>query len=89
MEKKADILAWFEAVNSGYLHPFGEPATEALIQKAGLQGNEKVLEVGFGTGATLVKIISRFPALQFHGVDYASGMLEKTRRRLKYCGIPD
>ncbi len=89
MPKRADILAWFGEVNSGYIHPFGESATEALIQKAELKGHEKVLEVGFGTGATLVKLKSRYPGIELHGVEYSKGMFEKTRRRLKFCGLPD
>lgn len=83
------MLAYFTEVNRAYIHPFGNRGTEYLMQKMDLKGNERVLEVGFGTGTTLVGMKARLPGLRLEGVEASEAMLEKARKRLRFCGLED
>jgi ubiquinone/menaquinone biosynthesis C-methylase UbiE len=86
---RTSILDYYGTLNAAYLHAFGEAATEQLVQELALTGEENVLEIGFGTGATLVKIKSRFPAVALCGVEYSPAMLAKATSRLRFCGLAD
>ncbi|MFI5250869.1 MAG: class I SAM-dependent methyltransferase [Bacteroidota bacterium] len=87
MKNRNSILDYYQDINGSYLHAHGERGTEHLLQKLDLHPGEKVLEIGFGTGATLVKIISRYPFIELFGVETSSTMLEKARSRLQFCGV--
>jgi len=52
-----------------------------------LRGDEKVLEIGFGTGATQVKLKSRYPQLDLYGIEQSPLMLQKAQQRMTWAGL--
>jgi SAM-dependent methyltransferase len=50
-----------------------------------LSGGERILEIGCGTGATLLEIARRYP-VRLEGVDVLPEMLAVARRRLRWAG---
>jgi cyclopropane fatty-acyl-phospholipid synthase-like methyltransferase len=82
-----NILDHYGKIHAGFLHSYGEVATELLIEKLNIQPNQNVLEIGFGTGATLVKIASRFPHANYFGLELSDQMLERAEARIKFCSI--
>jgi ubiquinone/menaquinone biosynthesis C-methylase UbiE len=85
---RKEILQYYGERNATYLHGSGENATEFLLDELQLNNkNEQVLEFGFGTGGTLVKVKSRYAAIQLYGVDVSPLMLKKASKRLKFCGL--
>jgi demethylmenaquinone methyltransferase/2-methoxy-6-polyprenyl-1,4-benzoquinol methylase len=60
-----------------------KPNMEAL-KFADIKRDEKILDVGFGTGWVLEKMIEFINPLQkIHGIDFAKGMIRSTIDRLK------
>lgn len=58
-----------------------------LISKLNIQGSEKIVEFGIGTGGTLVKLKSKFPAINLIGIDISDKMLEVANKRIRFCGL--
>jgi ubiquinone/menaquinone biosynthesis C-methylase UbiE len=83
--KSTNYLQHLQALNGSFLHANGEKGTELLIQKLNLKGTETVLEIGCGTGATLVKLKSRYPKLEITGMDADQQMLDKSQKRIRFC----
>ena len=55
---------------------------QATLGHLRLAGDERVLDVGCGTGSLLATLHERYPNLAVHGVDLTAAMLERARRRL-------
>jgi ubiquinone/menaquinone biosynthesis C-methylase UbiE len=53
-----------------------------VLELAAVRDGESVLEVATGTGVQLVALARRNPSGRTVGVEFASGMLKRTRRRL-------
>ncbi|MBK7609234.1 MAG: class I SAM-dependent methyltransferase [Saprospiraceae bacterium] len=53
-----------------------------------LKGTEKVLEIGFGTGGTQVRLKSKFPKLDLFGIERSEVMLRKAKSRLRWAMLP-
>jgi ubiquinone/menaquinone biosynthesis C-methylase UbiE len=85
--EQADILQYFSRTRAGFLHAVGEPATERLLALMDVRNNDSVLELGFGTGATLVKLVSRYKSAQIHGLERSIKMFEAAKARMKFCGL--
>ncbi|MCB9306646.1 MAG: class I SAM-dependent methyltransferase [Lewinellaceae bacterium] len=83
----ASILQHYTSLHAAYLHANGERGTEYLLQQIHLNGTERVLEMGFGTGATLVKLKSRYPDLRLSGIEADPAMIKKAAARLRFCGL--
>lgn len=82
-----EILDVFAKRSIGFLHGGGSKATSHLLAQLKLKGNEKILEVGVGTGASLVAIKSIFPKVNIIGVEVNSTMRKKAKKRLQFCGV--
>ncbi len=54
----------------------------ATAERLALEGNERVLDVGCGTGAMLGWLAAENPSLELHGVDACAEMLDVARERL-------
>ena len=83
------ILAHFAEAHSGFLHGAGMLGTDHLISILQITGNERVLEIGFGTGASLVRWKSLYPGSMILGVERSAFMRDKAKLRLKCCGLSD
>jgi len=75
--------AHFGATN---LHPFGALATYLLIDALGLGPNQRVLEIGCGTAATLTRIAAGNSVI-IDGIDVLPEMLAVARRRIRWAGL--
>ncbi len=83
----ANLLPHYTTLHAAYLHAEGERGTEYLLEQLPLHGNEHVLELGFGTGATLVKLKSRFPNLTLSGLEADPDMRAAAAARLRFCRL--
>ncbi|XOV66529.1 MAG: class I SAM-dependent methyltransferase [Fluviicola sp.] len=84
-----DILTYFGDSHAEFLHAHGLKSTTVLIQHLNCQPQESVLEIGFGTGATLVEVVSRFPQTTFFGWEESEKMFDTAQKRLKFCDLED
>src|SRR3989304_6153608 len=67
--------------------PFEHKPRMLGLEKAGIQPQDKVLEVAVGPGVTLTEILKRVDrATVVYGVDLSPRMLEKARRRVSAAG---
>ncbi|QHV99909.1 class I SAM-dependent methyltransferase [Spirosoma endbachense] len=83
----SQLLDYFAEIHRSFLHAKGELATEHLIDWLDCQPGEKILEFGIGTGATLIKLISRYKQTKFYGIDVSDLMIVKAIDRLKFCQL--
>ncbi len=81
-----EVLDFFAQRSAGFLHGAGLRGTRHLLSELQLQGQESVLEIGVGTGATLVALKSIWPQLDLQGLDVSPAMLQSAQRRLRFCG---
>jgi ubiquinone/menaquinone biosynthesis C-methylase UbiE len=84
---ETNILERFGKANTAFLHARGWISTKFLIQKLDCQANERILEIGFGTGATLVELASRNKRSSFFGIEAHQLMYEKAVDRIRFCGL--
>jgi ubiquinone/menaquinone biosynthesis C-methylase UbiE len=70
----------------GYLHPHGKAATECLINALKIENRNKLLEIGCGTGETMVRILSVYH-VTIDGIDILPEMLNNARARLTFTGL--
>lgn len=68
-----------------FLHPGGKAGTDYLIGEMLKHQPQRILEVGCGTGATLISLASvQVPFLR--GIDISPSQVEVANKRIKYCG---
>lgn len=82
-----NALDFFAQQSTGYLHGGGQKGTQQLLAQFQLEGHEKLLEIGVGTGASLVAVKSLWPALDVSGVEVNPLMLQKAKARLRFCQL--
>lgn len=87
MQEIMPLLQFHGIAHSAHLHAKGALATRVLVHELGCQKGENVLEIGFGTGATLACLAAKHPQTNFFGVDILPVMLEKAAARLAFCGL--
>ncbi|GAB5416859.1 MAG: hypothetical protein Crog4KO_17260 [Crocinitomicaceae bacterium] len=80
-----DILKYFARNHADFLHAHGSKSTALLIEKIDCQPGESILEIGFGTGATLVELAHRFGETNFCGLEQSEFMFETAQKRIKAC----
>ena len=83
------ILNFLGKSHAQYIHAKGEVGTSVLIKTLDCQPNEKILELGFGTGSTLVRLFSNNKQTKFYGLELSSLMYEKAKARLSFCLVGD
>lgn len=60
------------------------------LGKFDIKTEETILEIGFGTGHSLVKIAKQVGKKGFiHGIDISEGMIKKTQKRIKKAKVQD
>jgi ubiquinone/menaquinone biosynthesis C-methylase UbiE len=80
------FLVHLAGMGAADLHPLGRRATALLIESLDLQAGQNVLEVGCGTGATMVRL-ERYNLARIDGLDLLPAMLRVARRRLRLAGL--
>jgi SAM-dependent methyltransferase len=68
------------------LHPGGAAASERLLKALDVRSGQRVLEIGCGTGRTLIRVGSAH-RVALHGLDPLREMLAAARLRLKLAGL--
>jgi ubiquinone/menaquinone biosynthesis C-methylase UbiE len=82
------VFDYYTSRNAPFLHGGGAGGTEHLLSTIVFTGNKKVLEVGFGTGSTLVLLKQRFPDIDLYGLERSTLMMNKAKSRLAWVGHP-
>jgi ubiquinone/menaquinone biosynthesis C-methylase UbiE len=81
-----NYLRFLARVGASHIHPFEKRATDILIKELKLNQGQKALEIGCGTGGTMVKIASRYK-VQLYGVDKLDEMLAAAETRIRLTGL--
>ena len=84
-----EILNFFGRIHAQYIHARGEQGTRVLIQSLNCQPEEEILEIGCGTGTTLIQLFSNNKKTKFYGIDLSPLMLKKAKSRLRFCMTGD
>lgn len=87
MNDQKNFLDHLGRRNAGFLHAYGEAGTEKLLQLIEFNNGESILEVGFGTGTTLVKIAAAGKNVKLHGIERSEIMLKKAKARIRFSGF--
>ena len=81
------LLDFFAYTHTPFLHARGKQGTAALLVELETTPGQRILEIGFGTGQTLLDIAARWPTVELYGAEKSALMLDTARRRLRFCGI--
>jgi len=87
MSNDKNLLDHFAKINAGFLHAYGEAGTEKLLQLIEFNNGESVLEIGFGTGTTLVKIAAEHKQVKLYGIERSETMLKKAKARIRFANL--
>jgi ubiquinone/menaquinone biosynthesis C-methylase UbiE len=87
MNEHNNLLNYYGLINAGFLHAYGKTGTEKLLQLIEFNRGDLVLEIGFGTGTTLVKIASENKDVKLYGIEQSEIMLNKAKRRINFSGV--
>lgn len=68
------------------IHPLGDAGTGQVLEALNLVPGDRVLEIGCGTGGSMVSIAS-CARVTIHGVDLLPEMLAVARQRLRVSGL--
>src|SRR5437764_13907024 len=83
-----DPYKFMAVIGKRVIHPGGRASTEALLDKAGITVDSRVLDVGCGVGTTAVEIARHFGA-DVTAVDIAPLMLERAGANVRAAGVAD
>lgn len=84
-----DILTYLGNANTANIHARGMLASIKLIELLRPLPTEKILEVGFGTGETIIRAASMGRDTNFFGVELSELMYRKAIERIRFCGKTD
>ena len=73
---------------STFIHPKGFEATDLLISKLDIKPSDNILEIGCGTGGTLIEIINRF-GIKVTAVEILDEMIKAAEEKLKSLKLTD
>lgn len=82
-----NILGFYAQTHTAYLHANGLRSTAFLIEKMNSKPGQRILEIGFGTGQTLVELSCRFEGVELFGLEKSPQMLAAARRRFEFAGL--
>lgn len=78
------ILNYFANSHASHIHAKGKTSTNKLVELLEAKEDEKILEIGFGTGATLVQMATHYRS-RFYGYETSKLMYEKALKRIRFC----
>lgn len=76
--------------DAGAYHQVSAPQFEwglGVLEQLALRGDERVLDVGCGTGRLTAALAARLPSGRVEAVDASSAMLREAARPLRACGV--
>jgi len=85
----AATFSWLAPVYELWARWVERAPRRRVLELARVRDGETVLEVATGTGVQLVELGRRNPHGRTVGVDFAPGMVARTRKRLKSAGLDD
>jgi ubiquinone/menaquinone biosynthesis C-methylase UbiE len=62
-------------------------AREELIKQASIQPNQRVLDLGCGTGTLVVLLKRKYPAAEIVGVDPDPKALQRAQKKIRRAGV--
>src|SRR5262245_19847048 len=62
-------------------------AREELIKQANIQPNQRVLDLGCGTGTLVVLLKRKYPAAEIVGVDPDPKALQRAQKKVRRAGV--
>lgn len=62
-------------------------AQEELIKQANIEANQRVLDLGCGTGTMVVLLKRKYPAAQIVGLDPDPKALQRAKKKVKRAGV--
>jgi ubiquinone/menaquinone biosynthesis C-methylase UbiE len=81
------LLNFLGSTGAEFLHASGQLASYRMIELLKPCKGQNVLEIGFGTGATLILCASRYKEVNFFGYELSAIMYEKAMRRISFSGM--
>lgn len=69
--------------------PLEDTSVERLLGAAVRRGDERVLDLGCGEGAWLLRTLTAHPGARAEGVDVSAGALERARERAEEAGVAE
>ncbi len=81
------ILDFYAQTNTPFLHANGRSGTAFLINKMKPQAGQSILEIGFGTGQTLIELSCRYEDLRLFGLERSPKMMAAAKKRFRFAGI--
>lgn len=82
---ESNILNYFGQTHGAFIHAHGDKATTVLYNLINCEDNEKILEIGMGTGATLILLSNKYKNSTFYGIDRSKQMYKSSVNRHKFC----
>jgi len=82
-----NLLDYYASIRASGLHARGQLATNHLLKLLAAKAGDVLLEIGTGTGATLVQTQVMYPQSVLHGLEVSPAMHQATTQRLKACGL--
>lgn len=81
-----DYLRFLAGIGATHIHPHEKRATDILIRELKLADGQRVLELGCGTGGTMVRIGGRYQ-VTLYGLDQLEEMLATAAKRIRLTGL--
>lgn len=83
-----DPYAFMAVIGKRVIHPGGRRSTEVLLERAGFQQGQRVLDVGCGVGTTAIEIARRFGA-NVTAVDISPLMLDRASANVHHARLDE
>lgn len=81
---RKQIINYFGEIHGAYLHAKGKVASRQLIELLDCQPDEQILEIGFGSGATLAQLAADFRKTKFYGIETSETMFGTAKKRIAF-----
>lgn len=86
--EELDPYKFMATIGKRVIHPGGRGSTEALLKRAEITAEDRVLDVGCGVGTTAIEIARRYGATVTAG-DISPLMLERAQANVHGAGVDD
>lgn len=86
--ERLDPYVFMAVIGKRVIHPGGRAATEQLLERAAIDADTKVLDVGCGVGTTAITVAERFGA-EVTAVDIEPLMLQRAEAAVAAAGVAD